>query len=132
MKSTIKIRSKLATLLYEKRVTAEELSEMTKLPLPRIMGYVENTLDAVSLDEMGRMLSALGCHEISDILEEIIVTEGDVDAEDAPPMMEGEWYSPCPVSPDGKHRWYKDQAVSDTIYQEFCCQACKRRLSVIL
>ncbi len=132
MNSTIQIRSRLATLLNEKHVTAEELSEMTKLPLPRIMGYVEDALDAVSLDEMGRMLSALGCHGISDILEEIIVTDGAADVEDTPPMTEGEWYSPCPVSPDAKHRWYKDLRVSDTVYQEFCCQACGKRLSVIL
>ena len=132
MNSMIQIRSRLATLLNEKRVTAEELSEMTKLPLSRIMGYVENALDSVSLDEMGRMLSALGCHGISDILEEIIVTDGTVEADDAPPMMEAEWYSPCPVSPDGRHRWFKDMVVSDTVYQEFCCQACSKRLSVIL
>ena len=126
----ISIRLRLSELMDEKGVTPEELATASGLSQERIDAYCAGTLDAVSLGELGQLLQALGCARITDILEEqITAVEGGAD--DAPPVRESEWDSPCRVSPDGKHRWYKDLAVSDTLYQEFVCRACGRKLSVI-
>lgn len=132
MKRAIEIRCRLAALLEEKQVTPEELSALTDLPVGRILEYCDGEADAVSLKELGRMLTALGCDRLSDILEEGLAGEAPGDVGGTPFLMEGEWDSPCPEAPDGRHRWYKDLAVSDTVYQEFCCQACRKRLSMIL
>ena len=132
MNGSIQIQMRLAALLEEKQVTAEELSLASGLPLERIQEYCEGEMDVVSLNELSSILSALGCGQVSDILEETFIGVGADDLEAMAPLSEGEWYTPCPASPDGRHRWYKDLKASDTVYQEFCCQACSKRLSVIL
>ena len=48
------------------------------------------------------------------------------------PEAETAWNSPCDVASDGKHNWCRDPEVSDTVYQEFVCAWCGRRVSVIL
>lgn len=129
----LRVRCRLEALLEEKNVTAEELAIASGLPAERIAAYCDAGLDAVSLGEAGALLTALGCRSASELFE--VVPEGDAAPEsagDAPPMFEAEWYSPCPAAGDGRHSWFKDQAVSDSVYQEFVCQHCKRRLSVIL
>ena len=132
MNGSIHIQMRLAALLEEKQVTAEELSLASGLPLERIQEYCEGEMDAVSLKELGIILSALDCSRMSDILEEVVGEGTPDDIEAMAPLSEGEWYTPCTASLDGRHRWYKDLAVSDTVYQEFCCQACRKRLTMIL
>ena len=132
MNGSIRIRLRLASLLEEKQVTAEKLSLASGLPLQRILEYCDREADAVSLKELSAILSTLECGQISDILEEVVGEGISDDIEAMAPLSEGEWYTPCPASLDGRHRWYKDLKVSDTVYQEFCCQACSKRLSVIL
>ena len=128
----IRIRCRLAELLNEKRVTPEELATASGIPIEKIDVYYKGNMDSISIQEIGIILSSLGCTSVSDLLEEDPVADDSPVVNDAPPMVETEWDSPCPDSPNGKHTWYKDLAVSDTIYQEFTCKLCGQRLSVIL
>lgn len=131
MNPRILVTCRLATLLEQKRVTPEELSMTSGLPLARIRAYCEGAPDAVSLAELGAILSALSCTNVAELFEAAVAQEA-VPEDGVAPAYEADWYSPCPASPDGRHQWYKDAAVSDTVYQEFTCRACGRRLSVIL
>jgi len=72
MNGSIHIQMRLAALLEEKQVTAEELSLASGLPLERIQEYCEGEMDAVSLKELGIILSARDCSRMSDILEEVV------------------------------------------------------------
>lgn len=128
----IEVRCRLRDLLAEKNVTREELAVASGLPEDRIQAYCDEDCDSVSLREVSAILSALGCADITELFEEHSVAQPGAQDDGAPPMFEEEWHSPCPDAPDGRHRWYKDMRVSDTVYQEFTCQMCKRRLSVIL
>ena len=127
----IKIKCRLTELLKEKRVSPEDLANASGLPLDTIQTYMSDSIDSISLSEAGLILSTLGCMDITDLLEEVII-EDVPEAEEGYPVPEFEWNSRCPAAPDGKHRWYKDIAASDTLLQEFTCYACKKKLSVIL
>ncbi|MBQ6374285.1 MAG: helix-turn-helix transcriptional regulator [Clostridia bacterium] len=126
------ITCRLDRLLEEKHVTVEALALASGIPGERILAYCDSTLDYVSLREIGAIMSVLGCTELSDFFAQT-PDEGELpESDDMPPIMEAEWYTPCPDALDGRHHWYKDTDVSDSIYQEFVCRACRRRLSVIL
>ena len=71
MNHKISIRLRLAELLEEKRVTPEELAVAARLPFLKIQRYCDGNVDSISLTEMGIILSALGCSQITDILEEV-------------------------------------------------------------
>lgn len=49
-----------------------------------------------------------------------------------PTEGEDAWHSRCAVASDGRHSWHRDAGVSDTVYQEFICARCGRRIAVIL
>ena len=134
MNRKIVVRCRLAALLKEKGVTPEDLAEISGLDMDRIQTYLTRTPEPVSLREVGAMLTALGCTSVDALLEARLEPDSPPEAlrQDAPPMFEDEWFSPCPASPDGWHLWFKDTSVSDTVYQEYVCQACHRRISVIL
>ena len=131
------IRCRLAEWLNDVGMTPEELSAASGLPLQRVAAYCSEEVDSVSLHEAGLILSALG-GQLTDLFE--LVHEPDDgaatgDAAEEQQFTFGtdlEWDSVCARTPDGRHRWYKDVRVSDTVYQEFVCQACKKRISVVI
>ena len=131
----IRIHCKLAELLKELGMSPEALAAASGLPLRRVSEYCMEDVDSVSLHELGLILSALG-RPLADLLEEAHVADA-AQGEEAEDQQftfgtDIEWDSPCAKAPDGKHRWYKDVEVSDTVYQEFVCEACKKRISVVI
>lgn len=133
MNRKIEIRCRLAALLEERGMTLEELAEASGLSLEQLEPYMSPTPETVSLPEIGAMLEALDGAGIGDLFESVARAAAPTPAEsDAPPMFEDEWFSPCPAASGGRHVWHKDVAVSDTVYQEFVCEVCRRRISVIL
>ena len=126
----IEVHCRLAALLAEMGVSREELVRETGLPRETVDAMCANTRQTMDLREVALILDTLGCDQLSDLYEVSAVSEGDFT--DLPLMSEDEWYSPCPKSPNGKHNWYKDLEASDSVYQEFVCQVCRRKLSMIL
>ena len=126
----IEVHCRLSALLAEMRMTREELCRDTGLPRQTVDTLCADTRETLDLREVALLLDALGCDQISDLYE--VSAVGEDAYSDLPMMSEDEWYSPCPASPSGKHEWHKDMDVSDSVYQEFYCQICKRKLSMIL
>lgn len=127
----IKIKSRLTELLAEKHVTPQDLAVSSGLPMETIEQYCSEPIDTISLREVEKIMSALGCTEITDLLEEVLV-EATPETDEEYPEPESEWNTRCPTAPDGKHRWYKDMDASDPLYQEYVCFECGERMSVIL
>ena len=130
MNRKVTVRCRLAELLAERALSPEELAEDSGLTLEQIDAYMTPEPQAILLPEIGAILGALADVELPDLFEtRVELPEAE---ESAPPMFEDEWTSPCPCAGGGRHIWYKDAEVSDSVYQEFVCRACGRRISVIL
>lgn len=99
----IKIHCRLAELLNDKRVTTEELTIASGISKEKIDEYSKGEMDSISFQEIGIILSVLGCSSVSDLLEEVPIANNPPIMNDVPPMAEAEWNSSCPRSPDGKH-----------------------------
>jgi len=78
------------------------------------------------------IMAAMGCTNIGELLDVSVQAEPLDFTSRGPILHEADWNSPCRDTVDGKHRWYKDMGVSDSLYQEFVCQGCRQRLAVIL
>lgn len=127
----LRIRCRLNKLLVDRQTSPEELAKASGLSVGRVVEYCDETIDAVSLLEIGAMLSALGCDNLSDMFEPISVDQAQ--AQDEPDLIfEEDWETPCASAPDGKHVWYRDVTASSSVYQEYYCSACKHRYSFIL
>ena len=132
MDSEIKIKCRLEELMDSKNITSEKLALASGVPEARINQYRNGTLESVSMPEIASIMSAMGCASISELLDVSIQPEAVDFSTRGPILHEADWDSPCAKGADGKHRWYKDTSVSDSIYQEFVCRGCGRRLAVIL
>ena len=127
----IEIHCRLAALLAEKGVSRQALAEATQLPVETIDALCERSARTVDLREVALILSALDCSELSDLFE-IVPRAVPHDLSPLPYLTDRDWDSPCAASQDGRHRWFKNFEVSDSVYQEFTCVACHRRLALIL
>lgn len=78
------------------------------------------------------IMAAMGCTNIGELLDVSVQAEPLDFTSRGPISHEADWNSPRRDTVDGKHRWYKDMDVSDSLYQEFVCQGCRQRLAVIL
>lgn len=130
----LQIRCRLGALLREKNVSPADLAAASGISEARVREYLDAGLDAVSLGELAALMTALDADRLQDVLE--LAPADDPAAtppgEPARAATEDEWESVCPASLDARHIWFKDMDVSDTVYQEFVCRACGKRISVIL
>lgn len=127
------IRCRLNDLLREKNIQPEALAEATGIPLLRIDQYRENALNFADLGEAALILSKLDCAALSDLFSLETLPDGEV-APTALPESTGvtdDWDSHCPCSADGRHAWYRDDTVSNSVYQEFVCASCGIQFHVI-
>ena len=132
MNSEIMIKCRLEELMDSKNITSEKLAMASGVSEARINQYRNGMLESVSMSEIASIMSAMGCASISELLDVSIQPEAADFPTRGPILHEADWDSPCMKVADGKHRWYKDASVSDSIYQEFVCRGCGRRLAVIL
>ena len=123
-----KIHCRLSDALWENNMTPEGLEEMTGLPMDRVRLYCDDALDIVELPEVESILDALGSDKLSDLFK----VEDDSVAKDDPGLdAVDEWHSPCPATDGHRHDWYKDMEVSSSVYQEYECRACGKRIHLI-
>lgn len=128
----ITIHSRLAELLAERGMTAQVLATKASLPVKRVEACCDRNNDALSLHELGMIMSALGNVALGDLFDTVVREDAAAGDRRGPVLKEADWHSVCAAAPDGVHRWYKDMSVSDSIYQEFVCHCCGWRLAVIL
>ena len=132
MSSEIKIKCRLDELMESRNITSEKLSIASGVPEMKIDQYRKGTMEIVSMSEIASIMAAMGCRNISELLDVSTQAEAMDSTSKGPILHEADWDSPCRDTVDGKHRWYKDRGVSDSLYQEFVCEGCKQRLAVIL
>ena len=125
----MKIHCRLRELLEERNLTPQELAVTTSVPLDRILAYCNEDVDQVSMKEIAAILTVLNSDELSDLFD---VGKDAPPQSEAAPIYEQDWDTPCPVSPEGKHIWYRDVTASSSIYQEYFCSECKHRVFFIL
>lgn len=137
MSFDIQIKCRLDDLMDEKDITPEELAMASGVSEMKIKQYRNGALESASISEIASIMAVIGCGDIGELLDvsvQDVPVENDVTDydRDTPILYEIDWDSRCPDVRDGKHRWYKDMHVSDSIYQEFVCKSCRKRLAVIL
>ncbi|MBR3239676.1 MAG: helix-turn-helix transcriptional regulator [Oscillospiraceae bacterium] len=132
MSSEIKIKCRLDELMDSRNITSEKLSMASGVTEMKINQYRKGAMESVSMTEIASIMAAMGCRNISELLDVSTQAETMDSTSKGPILHEADWNSPCRDTVDGKHRWYKDIGVSDSLYQEFVCQGCKQRLAVIL
>ena len=123
------IRCRLNELLGERAIAPEDLAVTSGLALDRIVAYCDEAVENVSMKEIAAILTALGSNRIGDLFEVVETAEG---SDEESLVFEDDWDTPCAVSPNGKHSWYRDVAASSSVYQEYFCSACKHRVFFIL
>lgn len=123
-----KLRSRLSDLMREKNITSEGLAQATGMDIKRIYEYRDGALSTVDLRELTDIMNALGCQELSEIYRLV-----DEDGVSYAPSVDGndEWSAPCPAAPGHRHEWFKDMEVSNSVYQEFECRVCRKRIHLI-
>ena len=132
MSSEIKIKCRLDELMDSRNITSEKMSMASGVTEMKINQYRKGAMESVSMTEIASIMAAMGCRNISELLDVSTQAETMDSTSKGPILHEADWNSPCRDTVDGKHRWYKDIGVSDSLYQEFVCQGCKQRLAVIL
>ena len=132
MSSEIKIKCRLDELMDSRNITSEKLAVASGVPEMRINQYRKGAMESVSMSEIASIMAAMGCTNIGELLDVSMQAEPMAFTSRGPILHEPDWDSSCPEAIDGKHRWYKDMGVSDSLYQEFVCQRCRQRLAVIL
>ena len=132
MSSEVKIKCRLDELMDRSNITSEKLAMASGVPEMRINQYRKGAMESVSMSEIASIMAAMGCTNIGELLDVSMQAEPMDFTSRGPILHEPDWDSSCPEAIDGKHRWYKDMGVSDSLYQEFVCQGCRQRLAVIL
>ena len=122
-----KITCRLSDALWERHMTLETLSEETGISKSRLQHYLDSDLESVDLGELTAILGTLGCHQVSDLL--VITSDSQTPAE--PDFDSDQWYAPCPAAPGQHHDWHKDMEVSTSVYQEYECRTCGKRIYLI-
>ena len=124
----MKLRCLLADLLWERHMTPEALAEATGIASERVKNYCDDALTTLERGELEAILTFLDCDSLSRLFE--VVSEPD-SARQAVEFGDDEWHSRCPALPNGRHDWFKDMEVSNSIYQEYECRACGKRIHLI-
>ena len=132
MSSEMKIKCRLDELMDSRNITSEKLAMASSVPEMRINQYRKGAMESVSMSEIASIMAAMGCTNIGELLDVSMQAESMDFSSKGPILHEADWYTLCKETVDGKHRWYKDMGVSDSLYQDFVCQGCRRRLAVIL
>lgn len=122
------IRCRLAELIWQKHLTAQALAENTGIPQIHIERYCDDAFTAIDVQEVLGLLEALDLNHLSDVFD-VVNTAPDVP--DAMDEAADEWHSRCAAASDGKHDWFRDADASNSVYQEYECRFCKRRIHLI-
>ena len=125
-----KLRSRLQDLMWEKHITSEALAEATGIDVKRVYEYRDGALRAVDLRELEAIMDALALTGLDELYELRADDPDDLRLDDS---VDGdnEWHAPCPANPGHRHDWYKDMEVSNSVYQEFECRVCGKRIHLI-
>lgn len=63
------LRLKLDFLLFERKMTAKQLSQLTGIRYPTVLDMADNKSKAWSPENLGKIYKALGLESVADLIE---------------------------------------------------------------
>ena len=122
------IKCRLEALMRQRELTLPSLSATASIPHRRLQQLCDSSMLTIDLAETSRLLEALSLHSLDELFE--VVEIASVPAFQTSEAAD-EWHGPCANSDTGRHDWFRDAGASNSVYQEYECRICGRRIHLI-